>query len=262
MSSDKTTNKIPRASNVSNKIDEVVLKHLPVENEVFKHRLLTREKGGDVIQNNLDLCEFIDKFREYGDTALLLDETPVNKNGNENINEKEKLTKELKKILNALNNGLLLNKLEMRKIALMVKTAEADCKDYEREHIKLNETIQSLKREIHDSKELHSVQKRVRRNREQYEQLAREANKFPPCYETEEKLNKVITETNSIRKEDDKVTNELIIKERQTHLLMQSLFDLKSTLTENEEKIENNEEGEEVEEADESTSEVNPMDIS
>ena len=43
---------------------------------------------------------------------------------------------------------------------------------------------------------------------------------------------------NTIRENNEKLTGELEIKEKQSHLFMQSLFDLKTTLKENQERQE------------------------
>lgn len=259
-----TTSSTPKSESTTN------VKPLAVDNDIFRQRLLTKE-GGDIAGRG-QLSDCVTRFRSYTHQAWQTFSSqneptlPTVTDSNEEDRSKSgkrKMFHQLKSINETLKNDLMLHRLEMKKMALMAKTAEVELQDYEKVRMQVNDSIGKLRSEIDGLNQLHTMEKRVRRNREQYELLAKEANQRPPCGDTESKLAKLNEEIKAVREEDNKVTRELKLKEKQTQLLMQSIFDLKSTLVEDEnekkdakvEEEEKNEGKEEIEEGEENGTE-------
>ena len=197
------------------------------EMDVLRKRLITKECGCDIFERG-HLSSCVSRFREYAHSALLSD----NKNIKKRQHSQPEIAQELKKMKERLRRELMLHKIEMKKLDLMDKTADIELRDYKASIVEVNQSIDKLKHDIETMKQTHATEKRVRRNREQYEFLAKEANKHPLCAETQNKLEKLQVEINMVVEDDNKINRDLKIKEKQTHLLMQSIFDLKTTLIE------------------------------
>mmetsp|Transcript_3619 Transcript_3619/g.8228 ORF Transcript_3619/g.8228 Transcript_3619/m.8228 type:complete len:261 (+) Transcript_3619:47-829(+) len=198
----------------------------PVDPQTIQERLLTREGGGIVSRGSLLKCTH--RYRDL--MALILRAadagTPLTP---EQANEIEVAKA-------ALQRELRLHGLEMRKIGLVAQAAQAELEQYEAASRQIDTDVASTRAEIEQLKIELAHERQVRKNREEYESLAKMANVRPARRETESKLAAVQEEMERIRKDEAEGVEELRVRAKQFHLLMQAVNDLKANIAEDEVK--------------------------
>lgn len=205
----------------------------PLENSILRQRLSQGVGGGTAARGSLSKCavkyhELFSKFQACGssDTVEAL---------------KQDLIREIQ-----------LYQLEMKKIALSVHATEVDTEEIVSEILAVKSQIKTTEQEIEELRKEYPDAKQVRRNLEEYEALAKLANTRPPRRELELRTDEMKKQLTDVEDETQKNRDEKSIREKQFHLFMQSLFDLKESLAEDNEET--------INEEDEDDGEVKPMD--
>ena len=129
-------------------------------------------------------------------------------------------------------NALKLHDLEMRKVALGCKATVSELQYYEVIAKETNESILQIKREIETLREKLNHEKKVRKNREEYEGLAKQASKRSPALVTKRKLKQVHSDIKELEMKRRKTNERIEMRRKQFQGLMQSIFDLKNSLDE------------------------------
>mmetsp|Transcript_9418 Transcript_9418/g.14568 ORF Transcript_9418/g.14568 Transcript_9418/m.14568 type:complete len:223 (-) Transcript_9418:924-1592(-) len=204
-----------------------------LENGILRQRLVQGVGGGAAARGSLSKCalkyrDFISKFQ-----------------AGENPNSIEALKKDLVR-------ETQLYQVEMRKLALTVHAAEGDTEEIDSEVAAVKSQIRAMEQEIEQLRSEHPEAKQIRRNLEEYEALAKLANTRPPRRELELRTDEIKQKLEDVEKETQKNRDEKSLREKQFHLFMQSLFDLKESLAEDSKEI--------IEEEEEDDGEVKPMD--
>jgi len=91
----------------------------------------------------------------------------------------------------ALQRELKLHNLEMQKVALVARAAESELDQYQQTTIRIENDAAAVREEIERLKTELGQERKVRRNREEYESLAKMANVRPARRVTEAKLAEV-----------------------------------------------------------------------
>jgi hypothetical protein len=131
-----------------------------------------------------------------------------------------------------LEREIQLYQVDMKKMLLQIKAHRMESKQLDQS---LQEVEQRTSQERQALVELRTQVKRAKRSRsclEEYEVLAKLANQRPPRRILEEGMNKVQQELTKVKQEETKAAHELITREKQFSLLMQCMLDLKRSLTE------------------------------
>ena len=132
-----------------------------------------------------------------------------------------------------LRRDIMLHQLEVRKVALMEKAVDIDIMNCEGALEDLEEGVQRTKDEIVELKQQLATERLIRSRREEYNALAKVANiQTVPRKQTEARLVDGRRKLEERRDKKQQTEHEMEIREKQFQLLMQSVFDLKSTLAE------------------------------
>jgi len=227
-------------------------------NEILHRRMVTREGGGVEIQCGT-LSKAASQFQKFVRHALSLSE-----NG---TNNKVVSTEETEKIVASLKRELLLHGIEMSKMKFISRSVDTELREYDRLQQEMEESISRNRSDIESLHNQLKHEKLVRRNREEYEAMAKLATVHPPRRETNFKLEAIRKKITDIREEEKKLDKYLEIREKQFQLLLQSIFDLKSTLSEEDkdEQIQGEEQNSPDvanEEVNVDTADITPMDTS
>lgn len=207
-----------------------------VDVETLRKRILTKE-GISLIPERGSLSKCALRFREFAQLSLVAAST----NGcNNAIGQVDHLSL-LKSVKEELAREFQLHDLGMKKLALGAKAAESELDYYASLADGTQSSIAECKEEINTLKKTLLHEKQVLMNREEYETLAKMAASQPSSRLTKQQLEKVRGEIEEIRRKEHKAEKELGMKEKQFQLLMQSIYDLKSSLEEDtlREKLEN-----------------------
>lgn len=202
----------------------------PVDPQTIQERLLTREGGGIVSRGSLLKCTH--RYRDL--MALILRAADSSPNTGTPITSEQANEIEVAKA--ALQRELRLHGLEMRKIGLVAQAAQAELDQYQAASRQIDNDVASTRAEIEQLKIELAHERQVRKNREEYESLAKMANVRPARRETESKLAAVQEEMGRIRKDEAGGNEELRVRAKQFHLLMQAVNDLKANIAEDDVK--------------------------
>merc|ERR1719296_167064 len=133
----------------------------------------------------------------------------------------------------ALQTELLLHDLEIRKLILSSRASDDNSSRFSPALSAMRDSLASTRRDIGSLTAALADERRIRRNREEYDALAKMANdKSPPIRETTSELQRVQREIDEVKGEVREAKWELTVREKQMRLFMQSLGDLKATLRE------------------------------
>jgi chromosome segregation ATPase len=219
----------------------------PLDNEVLRKRLLQGVGAGTAARGSLSKCalkyrDFVTRYSAPGDDADAVEAT------------KQELVRELN-----------LYQVEMSKVGLSVQAANADAALMDTEREAVAAQMAAVQQDIDALRKAHPEAKQVRRNLEEYEALAKMANTRPSRRILEVKKAKIDAEWKQVEASVQSNREEKALREKQFHLFMQSLFDLKESLAEDVEKKEEAEQGEDDDDSDDDDDdegEVKPMDTS
>jgi hypothetical protein len=134
----------------------------------------------------------------------------------------------------ALKGEIKLLNLEMRKLKLVEMAMDADLLEYVELQSHIESSKESNKQDIMDLQQTLTAEKLVRRDKQEYEALAKMANALPSKRQTTLKLSAVQRDLDNLKGQEGQRDKELGIREKQFQLLLQCIFDLKSTLKEDE----------------------------
>jgi uncharacterized small protein (DUF1192 family) len=138
----------------------------------------------------------------------------------------------LKSASNQLTREIKLHDLEMKKMALGAQAAQAELSYYDSIGEKTQNSIANVREEIEKLRADLAQETKVRKNREEYEALAKMASDREPSRDTKRKLEVIHSEMEKIRNDTDKRQRKLDVKGKQFHLLSQCIADLKNGLEE------------------------------
>mmetsp|Transcript_9001 Transcript_9001/g.10404 ORF Transcript_9001/g.10404 Transcript_9001/m.10404 type:complete len:240 (-) Transcript_9001:57-776(-) len=187
--------------------------------DILRTRLLNREGGGGqsaLARGTLSSCA--SRYRDFVQKVLSASTTSS--------------TEEILDAQQSLKRELLLHSLEMKKLQLVAKSTKSELSDYDVAQVRIENSILKNKEEIDSLKQQLIQEGRIRRDKEEYEALAKIANLHASKRETEMKLADVTREIEIIKKREMETVSELEMREKQFQLLLKSIFDLKSSITE------------------------------
>ncbi len=187
----------------------------PLEAETLRDRIITREGTTPLPRASLTKCAV--RLRDFTDKAMSLN--------SENAED-------LKASGIALKRELQLYSLETEKVALAAEASTTELEHYDTSKSEIEASIVECENEIENLKKKLAHEKLVKKYREEYEALAKIAIEHPARQASEQELEKVRSDIKDMKDKQSKVMSELDIRKKQFHLLMQSIFDLNSSHTE------------------------------
>ena len=147
----------------------------PLEVETLRERLLT-QVGSRVGGTRGSLSKCATKYRDFLSTVLTA------------THADSSVTDSIEVLKQDLEREVQLYQVEMHKVALMAGAARLEEEACDREHEELNKRVQDCQQDISELQHTWTLEKKKRRNREEYEALAKLANNRPPRRKLQEKL--------------------------------------------------------------------------
>lgn len=196
---------------------------LNLDTDVLRERLITKE--GQVIggtRGSLSSCAF--RFQNFTQA--------VHKKANQS-NEKEAKAA-LHKSATELKVALQLHDLEMKKVSLAAQAAESELQYYDQLNQETQDKISKTRQAIESLRSELISETKIRKNREEYEALAKAAVARPSTRVTKRKMDQLQKEIDEIQDKADQLDKVLDIKSKQFHLVVQSISDLKHGLLQDE----------------------------
>jgi hypothetical protein len=120
----------------------------------------------------------------------------------------------------------------MKKLELASQVADAELEYYESIVKETASSTALIKKEIEAEKNKLYAKSKLKQNVEEYEALAKLANRYTSIRENTQTMNEVNIEMEKIRAEVKESEKELEMRGVQFQLLMQTIFDLKNSLKE------------------------------
>ena len=197
---------------------------LNLDTEVLRERLITKEGqaiGGT--RGSLSSCAF--RFHNFTQA--------VHKTTQSNENEEE-AKEALQKSAAELKIALQLHDLEMKKLSLATQASQSELQYYDQLNQETQDKISKTRQAIETLRSELLSETKVRKNREEYEALAKAAVARPSTRVTKRKMDQVQKEMDEIQDKADRLDSVLDVKSKQFHLVIQSISDLKSGLLEDE----------------------------
>ena len=187
----------------------------PLEAETLRDRIITREGTTPIPRASLTKCAV--RLRDFTEKAM-----PLNSENAEDV----------KASGIALKRELQLFSLETEKVALAAEASTAELEHYNTSKSEIEASIVECENEIEILKKKLAHEKLVKKYREEYEALAKIAIEHPARQASEQELEKVRSDIKEMKDKQSKVMSQLDIRKKQFHLLMQSIFDLNYSYTE------------------------------
>jgi len=197
--------------------------HPILDHETLKQRLITKEgQNLNATRGSLSKCAMrMLEFTKATQTAAQFPDDDV-------------IVLKLKSVGNELIRELKLHDLEMKKMDLGAKAAEAELANYDSIREQTQGSIVKARGEIDDLRAALEHEAKVRKNRQEYEALAKTARNGEPSRVTKRKLVEERNEIDQQKETVQKIQKKLNVKGKQFHLLMQSIADLKRGIDEEE----------------------------
>lgn len=196
-----------------------------LEQETLRERLITKESQNvTATRGSLSKCAI--RMRDFTLAAQSAELQHGNRKSDNQTLSKLKVTS------SELSRELQLHELEMKKMALGAQAARSELSYYDSLGEKTQKSITVVREEIEKLMANLAHETKVRKNREEYEALAKMASEREPSRNTKRKLEEVQSEIEKIRKDTNKIQRKLNIKGKQFHLLSQCVTDLKSDIQE------------------------------
>lgn len=191
--------------------------------ETLRDRLLTKEgKSLSADRGSLSKCAL--RFREFSASSLKVSKCADG--------EKSSELQKLRTLKDDLIRELQLHDLEMKKLELASQVADAELEYYEAIVKETASSTALIKKEIEAEKNKLYAKSKLKQNVEEYEALAKLANRYTSIRENTQTMNEVNIEMEKIRAEVKESEKELEMRGVQFQLLMQTIFDLKNSLKE------------------------------
>jgi len=203
-----------------------------IESEALRQRIITKESQSLApLRGSLSKCAV--RFREFAQLSLIANiDCGGTTKGSVVAGGQVSNLSLLKSVKEDLARELQLHNIEMQKWALGAKAAESELAYYASLADHNNSSIEECRNEIDSLKMTLTHEKQVLKNREEYESLAKMAASRPSSRLSKQQLEDIRAEIDEIRSKEHKTETELGVKEKQFQLLMQSIYDLKSSLEE------------------------------
>lgn len=209
-----------------------------LDHGILRQRLIQGIGAGNAARGSLSKCSI--KYRDF--LAVYL--------AGENADEVEKAKQDLVRDVG-------MYQVDMKKFTLSLLAATDDIRGVETQISDIESRIESVQADIEALRTVHPQAKQVRRNLEEYEALAKMACTRPSRRVSEERAAKVKSELEQFEASILKSNEDKSIREKQFHLFMQSMFDLKESFEDESETMDDYEKQDEEEDE----GEVKPMDI-
>ncbi|CAM9608627.1 unnamed protein product [Scytosiphon promiscuus] len=121
---------------------------------------------------------------------------------------------------------------ELRKAEAIEKTSERDIEDYSNQRDQIEESIKGVQEEIGALKEGLVVERKKRHNKEVYEEVCKDINKYPPHRDTKLEIAKLERELVTLVESKKAMQAVQDKKHKQIALLLQSLADVQANVEE------------------------------
>ena len=136
-----------------------------------------------------------------------------------------------------LRRDVMLHQLEMKKLVLIERATDRDMTNCERSAEDLGVSLSTLREELTELKEKLASERLIRSRREEYETLSKAANNSTvPRKETNLKLVEIKSKLQDLRTQEVETTETLDLRQKQFHLLLQSIHDLQAQFSNEESK--------------------------
>jgi chromosome segregation ATPase len=209
-----------------------------IDVEILKERLITKEgQHLSAIRGSLSKCSMrlLEFSKAVQDCSLLQEQegqpSQSQSQSQQQLNSQRTMDS-LKTIANDLIREIKLHDLEMKKIALGAQAMEAEISHYDAMSEKTKSSIVITRQDIARLKKELDTETKVRKNRQEYEELAKMTSERAPSRISKRKLLEENEEIEAIRLEQEKINKKLAMKGKQFHLLMQTIEDLKRDVNE------------------------------
>ena len=135
----------------------------------------------------------------------------------------------------ALLTELSLHELEVRKLVMSAQASDRNSARYDAALSRTEGSLASVRADIERLTGDLAKERRTKRNREEYDALARMGNDaHPPMRETRVELERVEAEIEAVRDDVRRARSELLVREKQMRAFLQCLGDLRASLGEEE----------------------------
>ena len=135
----------------------------------------------------------------------------------------------------ALRTELSLHELEVRKMVMSARASDRNAARYDAALSRTEGSLASVQADIEELAGELAGERLTKRNREEYDALARMGNDaHPPMRETRAELERVEAEIEAVRDDVRRARNELLVREKQMRAFLQCLGDLRTSLGEEE----------------------------
>eukprot|EP00557_Chaetoceros_sp_GSL56_P001110 CAMPEP_0176487744 /NCGR_PEP_ID=MMETSP0200_2-20121128/6309_1 /TAXON_ID=947934 /ORGANISM="Chaetoceros sp., Strain GSL56" /LENGTH=208 /DNA_ID=CAMNT_0017884621 /DNA_START=76 /DNA_END=702 /DNA_ORIENTATION=+ len=192
-----------------------------IDIEVLKERFITKE-GQHLVATRGSLSKCAIRLLEFSKA--------VHDHQQNSIDEKS--IDSIKTIANDLIREIKLHDLEMKKLAMGAQAMEAEISHYQSISEKTRSSIENSRQDVEKLKVELERESKVRKNRQEYEELAKMTSERAPSRFSKRKLLEENEEIEKIRLEQEKIKRKLAMKGKQFHLLMQTIEDLKRDVDE------------------------------
>ena len=199
---------------------------------LLKERLVTKE-GLQFLPQRGSLSRCVLRYRDFINAYHSNNNSSSNEGGQEQDNTSSSALV-LQNAQNELITELKLHDLEMRKVSLTSKAILTELQHYESLSKETSESIDQIRNDINQLKEKLIFEQKVRKHREEYEELAKQANRRPAVSVTKRKLDNVNKDIEDLLVKKQRNDEMITLKRKQFQSLMQNIFDLKNSLDEDE----------------------------
>eukprot|EP00658_Telonema_sp_P-2_P084968 TRINITY_DN9572_c0_g2_i2.p1 TRINITY_DN9572_c0_g2~~TRINITY_DN9572_c0_g2_i2.p1 ORF type:complete len:212 (+),score=78.94 TRINITY_DN9572_c0_g2_i2:176-811(+) len=179
------------------------------EEEILRQRLLTKE------------VHFKKCFRRYVSLRAAVD---------------AKDAQQCKDTCHELRKELEFWDLSVGKAAIVAECNSKEVAEYSTLLGQIEKSIEDAKGEIGQLKEQLATEKRIRQNKEEYENIARLIHEFPARAETEKELSSLNEEISRLGEEQDALSSKMDMRSKQFYLLLHTVQDLQNSLEAEEEQ--------------------------
>jgi hypothetical protein len=211
-----------------------------LDQETLRERLIVKESQnvsatrGSLSKCAIRLREFTTAVQSAKRQRQQKEETKTEGNGNndDDGSGSDQCTQAVKNTANQLTRELKLHDLEMKKMALGAQAAAHELAHYDAIQQTTAQSLTATRTEIEALRKELAHQIKVRKNRLEYEALAKMASDREPSRDTKRKLNEIRVEMDKIQDDTNKIQKKLDVKGKQFHLLSRCVQDLKNGLEE------------------------------
>lgn len=181
----------------------------PLSNETIENRLETGAHGS---RASLTKCAV--RYRSFL----------------ENIHAEQPSAEAIEESKQLLENELSLYKVEFHKLALRVRTYQNEVEDLVQESKHMTQRIDETKHQVETLRQELQQTKKVFGYKEEYEALAKMANHRPSRAILEKRLLLSQKQLQACEEEQASLQHELELRQKQFHVLMQCMLDLKASV--------------------------------